>query len=143
MRQRGRASIILLAGLLSAGLVAVLLFFTRTSPANAAADFMDALLRNDAKRLAQLSYMEGLNEEQVEARWKRTVQFSRYYAMYWKVERQKELSPTTASVVLEVMHEPRYVAYSEKAEMRMVKIDGAWKVDVRRLPRNFFPFLPR
>src|SRR5688500_7593593 len=101
MRERGRASIIVIAGLLSVALVVVIFFMAKPSPADAGAQFMDALARGDVNKLTELSYMERDTPEQVRQKWRTTMEHAaKYYRFAWQLTSHKTLGEDRAAVIL-------------------------------------------
>lgn len=133
-----------MAGLVSVLLVAGLFFFSRESPSSAGARFMDALARADAKALAQLSHLRNESSEQIEQEWTRSLEVSKHYGFAWEITAHRNLGPDRAAVAMElVRNAASRAAFPETYQIEMVRIDGRWLVDVARLPRSMYPFLPR
>lgn len=132
-------------GAISIVVVLGILFLSPESPQTAGARFMDALARHDVKTLAANSFMEGLDEQQMGQRWEATVKGpARYYRFTWKVTGTVQASPDKAAMQMMVMRDSDYAtSYEEKYELPLVNVKGKWKVDVRRLDRRIFPYLPR
>lgn len=144
MKQRGRTSLVTIAGLASLTLVAWVLLMAKGRASTATSQFMDALLSEDAQKLADLSYMPGEPREKIKAEWEKTIRANRYYQFGWRLTNERELSDTRAVVVLMVTRNAASPeANPEKAEIPMIKVDGRWLVPVRELPRNLYPALPR
>lgn len=106
---------------------------------------MDALARGDSKKLAQLSFIEGVSQQDLEKKWDATVQgASRYYRWGWRPHLATQASDSVAAVSFQVTRDWDLPgSYEEKFELPMLKRDGQWKVDVRRIDRRMYPFLPR
>lgn len=137
-------SLIVIAGLVSVALVAALFFFSRESPGSAGGKFMDALVRGDAKSLAEVSYLRGENRDRIEQEWNRSLAVSRYYNFAWEITAHKALGPDRAAVMMEVVRNAAsQAAFPETYQIELVRIGGRWLVDVPKLPRSLYPFLPR
>jgi hypothetical protein len=144
MRERGRASIITIGGIVSAILIVALFFLAKESPSTAAARFLDALARTDAKTLAQNSFIEGKSEADLEKAWEKTLYVTRYFKFGWRIAGQQEQSDNRAAVIVFVIPDlEKPDAYEQKQELPMVRQDGHWRVDLRRLSRAFYPALPK
>jgi hypothetical protein len=144
MKERGRASIILVAGIVSVVAVLVLLFLARANASSAAAQFMTALMKEDADTLASLSYVENKSEAEVKAQWQETIEHTKYFRYGWRIIGERQLSDNTAAVVMNVMKNlGSETAVEEKMELPMIRVDGQWKVSVREIPRAMYPALPR
>lgn len=114
-------------------------------PQQAGGRFMDALARQDEKALSQLSHVSGQTPEQMEQRWKGLVEGpAKYYRFYWKIVTTTQASPESASVQMMVERDQGAASsFEEKFELPMIKVEGKWKVDLRRVDRRLYPFLPR
>lgn len=145
MRESGRASLIVIAGIACALLVAGLFFFSGESPTAAAGDFMNALAKGDVDTLTERSYMPGNTKEQIREKWKFTMtEVAPYYRFAWHIRSQKITSDDQAAVNLQFMKDfGNPASYDEKFELPMVKRDGKWLVEVRSIEREKFPGLPR
>ena len=143
---RGRVSPIALIGTIGVVLLVFLLFFVnRDSSGENGKKFMDALARGDAKTLADLSHLPGLDAQQREAAWKKSVtDYGKHYVFAWKVISVVDASETTSAIKLQVNRDlMSQSSYPENFELPMVKADGKWKVDVRRIDRRLYPGMPR
>lgn len=115
------------------------------SPQQAGGRFMDALARHDSQKLGQLSHVSGQSSEQMAQRWEKLVNGpAKHFRFYWRISGTSQASGDTAAVQMFVERDQGApTAYEEKFELPMVKVEGQWKVDIRRLDRRIFPFLPR
>ena len=130
-----------LASIIGLGLA---FFFVKSTPSETAARFMDALVRSDRETLVELSHIPDATPEQLDAKWKKTLEIAKNYAFQWQMTSQSQNSDTSAVaflVVMPDMNNPQ--SFEQKIQLPMVLIDGKWKVDVRRIPRDVFPALPR
>lgn len=144
MRERGRASIIIVAGLVSAIAVVILFFASRESPTSVAAQFMQALVKADAAKLAELSYMPPDKPEVIRQKWEATLKDAQYYKFYWEILGREDVTDTKSNILMDVI---RNIAlkesYPEPFRLELVKVDGKWLVEVRKISRAMYPFLPR
>ncbi len=130
-----------LAGLL---LLAVLLFFKRESPTEAASIFMSALAEGDSKTLAGLTYAPNKDKETVLKEWEFATRIGKHYRFAWRIRSTKVFSDGTAAINMEVERNlGSGASYGEKFELPMVQQDGKWKVDVASITRTMYPALPR
>ena len=126
-------------------LIAAIFLFNKPSPANAAGEFMDALVRGDSAKLTELSYMQRDSKEDIRKKWDYVFEtVAKHYRFQWMPVSSKELSDDSAAVVFFVEKDVGSPsAYAQKFELPMVKQDGKWLVDVRGISREMFPGLPR
>ena len=144
MKQSGRMLLPLIV--LIAFVVASVAFFvvSSSSPESVAKDFMSALSEGNAKKLAQLSYLEGASQEQTEKIWRQTLDRGEYYRFAWRVKNSSEPTPDTATVNFDMFRSADNPGtYAENYALELVKVQGQWKVDVRQIPRGLYPALPR
>lgn len=116
------------------------------SPSSAAGRFMEALGSGDTKKLTKMSWMDGLSPEQIERKWEYTTQTAgRTYRFKWQLLADTQPTPDQAIVRLWVWRDynNRSSSYEEKFEVPLLKKDGKWVVDVKRLNRLMYPGLPR
>lgn len=144
MKRSGRVSLILIvAAAIVVGIVALFLM-AGDAPSGVAGRFLTALARGDTKTLTELSYMEGLTDQQIEAKWKETHESSKYWMFAYAIKDVKDQDANNATVTLTWLKDASGTAPSEeKAELPMVRKDGKWKVDVRGMSRGMYPFLPQ
>lgn len=145
MNRSGRASWVLIAGLVGTALVVVLLLLGGEAPTSVAGKFMTALSLGDVKTLADLSYLPGEDKAKITKEWDYTVNVTGpYYRFKFEIRSERIITDTEAAVSLSVWR--NYfsgISYDEKYELPMVKVDGKWKVDVRGINREMYPGLPR
>lgn len=144
-RRAARVNLIVLLSAIGALVVVVLLFFLPASPQTAGTAFMDALARQDSKKLADLSFVQGKEVAEVQKDWEALLNGpAKYYRFYWNHSQTVQSGADIAAVRFQVTRDvDSGMSYEEKFELPMVKKNGAWKVDVRRVDRRMFPFLPR
>lgn len=145
MRERGGASIITIAGIVSVLLVVAIFFFTKPTPAAAGGEFMDALVRGDTATLTELSYMQKDTPEEIRKKWDYVFEnVAKHYRFQWAPVNSKLLSDDRGTVVILVEKDfGTPGSYPQKFELPMVMENGEWKVDVRSISREMFPGLPR
>lgn len=145
MNRSGRASWVLIAGLVGVGLVIAILFLGGESPTAAAGKFMTALSKGDVRTLTDLSYLSGENKDQIERQWDYAVNVAGpYYRFKYSIRSERIVDSNDAAVSLSVWR--NYfsgISYDEKFELPMIKQEGKWLVDVRGINREMFPALPR
>lgn len=144
MKRRGRVHWLTIAG--SAGLViALLLFFLAgEGPASVAGRFMGALARGNYKQLAEMSYFPDKDQKTVEEEWKYATQVGgRHYLFAYEIFGQVEATSKTASVRMKMTRNLSPSAYEENQSLPLIKADGKWKVDVRAMSRQIYPFMPQ
>ncbi|MBS1704582.1 MAG: DUF4878 domain-containing protein [Armatimonadetes bacterium] len=127
------------------GLISYLVFFSGDTPSAAATRFMSALAKGDVKELTKLSYISGKSPEEIEKAWTYTTQVaSPHYLFGWRVVSSQTVDEKNANVKIDVIRDAlKQSAYSEHYGLAMVKDEGVWKVDVKAISREVYPFLPR
>jgi hypothetical protein len=144
MKRAGRIHPLSILGIAGVVVIAILFFLGRSSPMSVAGDFMLALAKADTKKLADLSYMQGLETAEIEKKWDFTVNTAApHYRFIWRVLGSTQASDEIATVKLELVRNLGPSSYPENFEIPMVKKSGKWLVDVRSINREFFPALPR
>ncbi|MBN9501888.1 MAG: hypothetical protein BGO01_09580 [Armatimonadetes bacterium 55-13] len=144
MKRSGRASIVIVLMVAVVAAVVVLFLLAGDSPSAVAGRFLGALAKGDEKTLAQLSYMDGRSEQEMEAEWKETYENAKYWRFVWKINDTKEQDANNATVILGwYKNAASPGTYEEKYELPLVKKDGHWKVDVLGISREMYPGLPR
>ena len=140
----GRISFVVLAGILSIAMVAALFLFNGQSPKTTAAEFMSALAKGDADKLADLSYIQGKSREQIKKEWQDTIKWSKAYLFRWDISTVTQRGDDSAAVRVEIWSNPLSPqSYSEPKPLTLIKENGAWKVDVTQITRDAFPYLPQ
>lgn len=143
-RRSGRISFLLLAGIASLALVALLFAFSGRSATAAASDFMSALAVRDASKLAEYSVIAKLDRAGREKAWTETLRHTKYFRFAWRVNTTRQDPDGAAIVVIDfVRHPDAPGATPELLQLPMTKQDGDWKVDVTQISREFYPYLPR
>ena len=120
------------------------LFVVRGNPGETATKFMDALARSDLETLVEVSYIPGTSEAQLREKWEKTLHIGRNFAFTWQILSQTQNSDTSAvafMTILPDLNNPQ--AFELKIQLPMELVDGEWKVDLRRVPRDIYPALPR
>jgi len=143
-RQSGRISIVAIAGIVSVLLVATLIFFNGESPRTAAADFMSALAKGDVDALTALSVVHKKSPDEVRKEWADAIKYGRTYIFFWQITGVSEEKSDSATVSIDLTADPfNPASYAEHKELTMVKVNGAWKVDVPEITRDMFPYMPQ
>lgn len=144
MHRAGRVNLILIGLAVVVVFVGILAFAGRSGPTPSANAFLTALVKGDVDKLTDLSYYQG-DRGKLKEQWDFAVhQAGKYYAFTWRVKDEKQSNDTNAAVQIDIVRNVRSgSSYPENSEIPMVKVDGAWKVDVRSLDRDIYPALPR
>lgn len=146
MKQLGRVNWVILAGIGAVLAVALVLFSSNTSdsPTGAASRFLDALARQDAKALAETSFIDGMDQAQAQEAWAETLALTRHYYFFWVIRGNLRPDDNNASVRIGMTRNATDPSgFEENYQVDLVKQDGKWKVRVSGLSRTFYPFLPR
>ncbi len=145
MLRSGKVHFFTLIAIVSAVLVLALFFLGGSSPRSAAGEFLDALARGDVQKLSELSYLDGATPEDVKKEWQYTMDVvAKHYRFGWRIVGEQLNSDNVASVRVEFVKDAnKPTAYPENMGLSMVRKDGKWLVDVKSIPREFFPGLPR
>lgn len=144
MKKAGRALWPLVVVVLVLALGGVFFVISGASASSTADNFMEALARGNAKKLAELGYLEGMTPDQAEKAWTKTVDHGMYYRFFWHVKTSSQPTPDTATVTMDVARNAdTQSSYGEDYSLNLIKMDGKWKVDVRQIPRDLYPGLPR
>lgn len=123
--------------------VVVMFFFAGESASSAGTRFMSALKARDAKTLADMSMVEGMSHDQVEAAWKKCLDDTTYYNFLYSIRGADTPKEGEALVRLGVTRNPGFASYEENFTLKMVRKPDGWKVDVTTINRDFYPFMPR
>jgi hypothetical protein len=122
----------------------VMVFAAGEGPSAVASRFMQALASGDAKTLTELSHMGDEPAQETQKRWEKTLDYSQHYLFAWRIVDDREQSDEAAVVKLKVVRNAKEErAYEEDYELPLTKVGGKWKVDVRQIPREMYPALPR
>ena len=105
---------------------------------------MGALARGNYKQLAEMSYFPDKDQKIVEDEWKYATQVGgRHYLFSYEIFGQVEATSKTASVRMKMTRNLGPSAYEENQSLPLIKVDGKWKVDVRAMSRQIYPFMPQ
>lgn len=105
---------------------------------------MGSLAKGDYKKLAELSYFPDKDQKTVEEEWKYAVQVGgKHYLFAYEIFGQVEATEKTASVRMKMTRNISPSAYEENQSIPLVKSNGQWKVDVRAMSRQIYPFMPQ
>jgi hypothetical protein len=145
MLRSGRVNWLILAGVVAAIAVAVLFALSGESPTSGAGRFMSALAAHDVDKLVKYGHMPGESPEEERKQWDHAVnRVGRYYRFYWDIVSSQVIDENNATVTLNVVRNSADPgAYEQKFGLPLVRVDGEWLVDVRGIPRDMFPGLPR
>lgn len=145
MKRAGRVNWIVVSLVAIVVVLAALFVLSGEAATSAAARFMTALSRGDAKTLAQMSYFNPKREEsEIQAAWEKTLSIGKHYRFVWMIKAGKSPAPGRSSVTMEVTRDAdKGTAYAENFSLDMLQVDGKWKVDIRSISRELYPALPR
>ena len=145
VRSSGKVGVTLIIVLAFVVGLVVMALSTGEGPSSAAANFMDALAKQDAPRLAEMSYADGVSQEEIEEQWRFTMEVvAPYYQFSYDIQGEKLTTEDRGFVWMDyVKNAGSSGAYAERFELPMVKTEDGWKVDVYAINRNMFPGLPR
>lgn len=142
------------AGKVSATLIVIVAFVvgllamtlsTGESPMFVGSSFMAALADGDSQALAELSYGDGVTEEELVEMWEYTTHVAGlYFTFSYEITGETKPQDDTAIVTMEyVKNAGMSGSYPEKFQLPLKKVDGEWRVDVFSLSRDMYPGLPR
>jgi hypothetical protein len=145
VKQSGRIALLLLLPL---AVVVIWLFVVLTAPPNPgdkATEFMQALAKGDVDRLTEMSYMPGLERDEIRKRWEYTTQVvGPHYGFIFRLQNHRMTAENEAAVRFEVYRDIYAgTTYAEPFEIPMIRVNDEWLVDVRSINRDFYPGLPR
>ena len=139
----GRISLVLLASIVSVGLVALLVFFSGPSPKTAAAEFMSALAKGDVNKLTELSTVHDKSKEEIRKEWELAVKYAPTYVFLWEisnVQRQGDTATVRVDLTAALYGTS---PYAQPKPLQLQKVNGVWKVDVAEATRDMYPYLPQ
>lgn len=143
MKIFGKVHPLVAAGILGIIVLVVILVTGGESPQVRGSAFMSALARGDAAKLAELSYVEGISDEEMRAAWEESVERGQYYRFMWRPTSLVNQSNDQAAMRMFIVRNPGPSAYEENFQISLKKVDGKWKVLPQTLSREAYPFLPR
>jgi hypothetical protein len=141
-KRSGRISFVSIAAVFAVALLAFLFFSAGASPRTAAIDFMSSLAKGDVEKLTDLSLIQDRNKDQIHAQWQEAMKYGKNYRFVWQIGAIKT-DGDTATARIDVTKSPSPEAATDKYELILKKVDGAWKVDVAQITRDMFPYLPQ
>lgn len=143
--RRARANWLVVASLVGLVALGVLFVAAREGASTVAARFMDALARQDAATLTQLSYMDGVSAQELRSQWDYAVNVAgKYYRFNWEIRGETQTGPDSAAVRMGFWRNYGSPgSYDENFQLNLIRIRGTWKVDVRSISREMYPGLPR
>lgn len=145
MKIAGRASPVLIMGVLSVVVFVGVLFTGGGTPTSTASSFMVALGKRDIDTLVELSALDGKTPEELREAWKYSTEtVGKHYRFAFNILASREANETTSTVTMHVFRNADMSStYAEKFELPLVKVDGKWLVEVRGINRQMYPGLPR
>jgi hypothetical protein len=143
MKIFGKVHWLVALGIVGILVLAAIMLTGGESPQSRGAAFMSALAEGDAKKLASLSYVEGMSDAEIEAEWEETVSRSKYYRFMWRPLSMVQQDQEQAAMKMFMVRNPGPSSYEENFQISLQKVDGKWKVLPNTLSREAFPFLPR
>ncbi len=143
MKLFGKVHWLVATGIVGILVLAVILLTGGESPQVRGSAFMSALARGDAKKLAELSYVEGVSQDKLLADWEEAVGRAKYYRFLWRPLSMVQQDSEQAAMRMYLVRNPGPAAYEENFQISLKKVDGQWKVQPNSLSREAYPFLPR
>ncbi len=141
-RRSGRVNVVLIGAIACALLMGTLfLLMGQESMSTVGIRFMSALARRDAKTLASISHIEGKTSDDLVKEWQRTLDRAKNFRFKWQILGSEEAGPDSGSVRLEV--ERNEEGYGNKYQLPLRRDGDRWKVEVRGISREMYPYLPR
>lgn len=141
MKRIGSVHWMLIAGLVGVAIIVVMLLMGGNSATKNGAKFMAALSTGDINGLVQTSYIPDKTPEEMKTEWEATLKRTKYVMFRYTFTGEDNVSEDQATIRMNIMKPS--TGYDEVFALPMRKIDGEWKVEVRGLSRQFYPFLPR
>lgn len=141
MKQSGSVNWMVIVGLIGVVVITGLMFVGGDSATPAGSRFMIALGTGDVDTLAEVSYIPDKSKEEIRKDWESTTKLTKYVLFKYKFLGEDRVADDQATIRMDVMKPS--TGYDEKFSLPMRKIDGEWKVEVRGLSRQLYPFLPR
>jgi len=148
MRQSGRINIITLLAIVGVVAVVGILFMSGESPSVAGNRFLLALHNRDVDAVAAMSYVDSdtkITPDQIKDKWAYTLnEATPSYQFVAKVNFSKLIAPEEAIISIEMYKDAdSSSSYPELFQIKLIKQDGKWKVDIFDIPRKFYPALPK
>lgn len=104
---------------------------------------MSALVRGDAKTLAQTTTSTSMDDAELLKAWEKTVKDAEHYRFTYRILAASQSSPDSAAVMMQVLRNLDVTSYEENFQLDLKKVDGKWKVRMEGLNREMYPFMPR
>jgi hypothetical protein len=142
-KQAGRVSLITIIAAVAVLVCLGIVMFSGQAggPETTATKFMSALVEADSKKLAKLTYIDGLDEAGVEAKWEANLKLTKYVQFRWSLDGIEAPSPETVNAKIQMQRAG--ATESTLFRIPLIKDKGEWKVDVAATNRGFYPALPR
>lgn len=139
----GRISFLAIVVIASLLFLGGIIAFSRGSdtPETAAIAFMDALARGDVDKLTETSHIDDNSKEELHAKWKECMGYTRHYLFQWAFKTSRHLDENSAVATINMYGIG--AAADQDFRIPMVKHEGRWKVDIAVTDRALFPSLPR
>ncbi|MBS1708480.1 MAG: DUF4878 domain-containing protein [Armatimonadetes bacterium] len=145
MKRSGRASVVVVAGVIGIVVIVFMALTSGESPMTVGNRFMVALAAGDTNTLADISIMGDKSRDEMKKEWEKTVTASKHFLFKYRVKSFEQPGPDQAAVPVAVERNlnPMGGSYDENYQIPLVKKDGKWKVDVLAMNRTMYPWLPR
>ena len=132
------------AGIASILMIAVMFLNARESLTTVGARFLVALGKHDVDTLTKMTYLDNQSPEQIRKQWERCFEYSKYFRFDWHIVNGTQQGQTEGTVTFNVTAPLDDLnAYDQNRQLRLVNVNGQWKVAVREIARDFYPMLPR
>ncbi len=143
MKRSGKVHWMVLAAMAAAVAVIALFLTGGSSPQTTGQVFMSALVRGDAKVLAENSTSSSMSQEELLKAWEKTVKDAEHYRFTYRILAASQTSNDSAAVIMHVLRNLDITSYEENFQLDLKKVDGKWKVRIEGLSREMYPFMPR
>ena len=145
MKRSGRASIVVVGGVVGIIIILLVALTSGESASTVANRFMVALSKGDAATLADVSVMGDRSPEDVKKAWEETLNASQHFRFKYRVILVETPGPDSANakIGMERNYAPNGSSYEENYQLPLHKQNGKWKVDVSGMPRGMYLWLPR
>lgn len=145
MKRTGRINPFVVVGVVCFIILIPLFCASRKGPEAYAAEFLTALGKGDAGRLAELSIIGDHNLAEKSAMWQESVESSKYYTFTWRITDVTTISDDRAAVSI-MMRRNMQIRMGEDEmpyKLPMTKTSDGWKVQIDQINREIYPYLPK
>ena len=144
MKSSGRVSLVALLSVVAIGIFVSVFFFSKESLSSVGGRFMTALAKGDVDTLTKMSY-SNKSPEEIRKEWDYTVhKAGKNYNFLWRILSATQADKDTASIRVGVTGDPANgSSYEQNYGLPLVKVGDEWKVDIKGINREMYPFLPR